>query len=303
MAVVSMTACNRNEDIASTTTEAPTEATAGTTTESPTTEAPTTTVAPTTEAPTTVHKHSYTFKVTKEATCKETGVKTFSCSCGDTYTENIAKTNHNASDWKIVTNATCNSEGTKVKNCTICGTQIDSSSIAKSEHKSSDWIVTTEASCSSNGSKHKICTVCNAELATETITSGGAHNYYWDGDNSTRTRKCSGCSYTGITEYCYNGAWGYYDDEAASVLWNHVNVSRNETWVGIVDDWGNPAGGTYVSSLISDGNLTNKAKNRAVEAAVNFDHGSIVMNVLLGDMEVLTKLILDGVILHHMQEQ
>ena len=40
------------------------------------------------------HVHSYTSKITKEATCKEEGVKTFTCECGDTYTEKIAKTAH-----------------------------------------------------------------------------------------------------------------------------------------------------------------------------------------------------------------
>ncbi|MBQ4269096.1 MAG: hypothetical protein IJB97_05545, partial [Clostridia bacterium] len=36
--------------------------------------------------------HSYTSNVTKEATCKEAGVRTYTCGvCGDSYTEDIAK--------------------------------------------------------------------------------------------------------------------------------------------------------------------------------------------------------------------
>ena len=34
-----------------------------------------------------VHAHAYTEEVTKAATCTETGVRTYTCSCGDTYTE------------------------------------------------------------------------------------------------------------------------------------------------------------------------------------------------------------------------
>lgn len=38
------------------------------------------------------HKHSYTSKVTKAATCGTAGVKTYTCSCGDSYTESIPAT-------------------------------------------------------------------------------------------------------------------------------------------------------------------------------------------------------------------
>ena len=42
------------------------------------------------------HKHSYTGSVTKNATCNSAGVKTYTCSCGDSYTESIPATgNHN----------------------------------------------------------------------------------------------------------------------------------------------------------------------------------------------------------------
>lgn len=41
------------------------------------------------------HSHSYTSKITKEATCTEKGVKTFTCSCGVTYTEDIPAKGHN----------------------------------------------------------------------------------------------------------------------------------------------------------------------------------------------------------------
>ena len=236
------------------------------------TSTPTPTPTPT-EAP--VHTHEYSSKVTKEATCTEEGVKTFTCVCGmEMESKTIEKADHTPGSWEITKKATCTTEGSKVRNCTVCGVEVDSTTIAKTEHKSSDWIVISEASCSANGSKHKICTVCNTELASETIASGGTHNYYWDGDNSTRTRKCSGCSYTGITEYCYNGAWGYYDDGAANTLWNHVNNQRNVTQYNVMDDWGNTIAIENVKSLISDSGLNAKAKDRATEAAINFDHGS-----------------------------
>ena len=46
------------------------------------------------------HDHSYTSKITKAATCKEAGVKTFTCLCGDSYTESIPKlTTHTFGNW------------------------------------------------------------------------------------------------------------------------------------------------------------------------------------------------------------
>ena len=75
------------------TTAAPPETTKATTAPTqPTTPPPTTTAAPTQPS----HKHSYTGKVTKAATCGTAGVMTYTCSCGSSYTEPIPATgNHN----------------------------------------------------------------------------------------------------------------------------------------------------------------------------------------------------------------
>ena len=40
------------------------------------------------------HTHSYTAKVTTPATCTKNGVKTYTCSCGNSYTETIEKIDH-----------------------------------------------------------------------------------------------------------------------------------------------------------------------------------------------------------------
>lgn len=47
------------------------------------------------------HTHKYFEKITKEATCTEKGIKTFTCSCGDSYTEEIpAKGRHTTEQGK-----------------------------------------------------------------------------------------------------------------------------------------------------------------------------------------------------------
>ena len=85
------------------------------TTEPPATEPPTT--PPETEPP---HTHSYTSKVTTSASCDKDGVKTFTCSCGDSYTEKIAATGHSWGDWKVKTQALVDKAGTEQRTCSVC---------------------------------------------------------------------------------------------------------------------------------------------------------------------------------------
>jgi cytoskeletal protein RodZ len=64
-----------------------------------------------TNTPTPVHTHSYTSSVTTQPTCGQSGVRTYKCSCGDTYTESVAATgNHN------YVQASCTSD-----TCSTCG--------------------------------------------------------------------------------------------------------------------------------------------------------------------------------------
>lgn len=66
-----------------------------TTTAATTAPAVTTTTTPAvTTQPAPSHVHSYTGKVTKETTCTEDGIMTYTCSCGDSYTESIRTWGH-----------------------------------------------------------------------------------------------------------------------------------------------------------------------------------------------------------------
>ena len=67
------------------------------------------------------HVHSYTGKVTKEATCTAAGTKTYTCSCSATYTEAIPATGHNYGAWTVTKAATTSAEGTETRTCLNCG--------------------------------------------------------------------------------------------------------------------------------------------------------------------------------------
>ena len=60
------------------------------------TTAPQATEVPT-EAPKPVHTHNYTAVVTTQPTCTTPGITTYSCSCGDSYTENLGTIAHDFS--------------------------------------------------------------------------------------------------------------------------------------------------------------------------------------------------------------
>ena len=77
------------------------------------------------------HTHSWdNGKVTKNATCKATGVKTYTCSkCKATKTETIAKTNSHTYK-TTTTKATTSKNGSVVTKCTVCGKVSKNTAIA-----------------------------------------------------------------------------------------------------------------------------------------------------------------------------
>ncbi len=82
------------------------------------------------------HYHHYVSEVTKQATCAEEGVITYTCiatngTCDKkTYTEVIPKTAHTYGEWKVVKEATETEEGLKSHSCTVCGAE-ETASIPK----------------------------------------------------------------------------------------------------------------------------------------------------------------------------
>ena len=66
------------------------------------------------------HEHSYTSSVTTEPTCTQDGVKTFRCSCNDSYTETIPATGHTWTKWVVNSEPTETADGIKVRVCKTC---------------------------------------------------------------------------------------------------------------------------------------------------------------------------------------
>ena len=69
------------------------------------------------------HTHSYTQEITKDPTCAEEGLITYSCSCNHTYTVKIPVTSeHVWNEGEFTTQPTCMDKGVKTFTCINCQT-------------------------------------------------------------------------------------------------------------------------------------------------------------------------------------
>ena len=163
-----------------------------------------------TESATQAHTHNYTATVTKQPTCTAEGVKTFRCSCGDSYTEAISAAGHIFGAYVYNNDATETADGTETAACTICGAKDTRTAagtkiahvhnytaavtkaatcaeegvttytcscghsytepIAKTAHSFGDYIYNDDATTEADGTKTATCSVCGA---TDTVTAEG----------------------------------------------------------------------------------------------------------------------------------
>ena len=129
--------------------------------------------------------------ITKAATCKETGVMTFTCTtCSATKTEVIPQTNnHSFSQW------TKENDATHKRTCSVC---------SKEETTSHSWNsgqITKQPTCKETGVKTYTCSVCGG-TKTESVEKLTNHTY----DNGCDT-SCNVCGKTRIANHQYNTTW------------------------------------------------------------------------------------------------
>lgn len=125
--------------------------------------------------------------VTKQPTCAETGVKTYTCTvCGGKKTESLPKTNdHSFASW--------GSRGDEhIRCCFICGLE------ETGAHSWDSGAVTKQPTCKETGVKKYHCTVCNCPK-TESIPKLSTHTY----DNACDT-DCNVCGRTRTTTHSWN---------------------------------------------------------------------------------------------------
>jgi len=99
------------------------------------------------------HEHVYSSEETKPATCGKPGVMTYTCECGETYTEEIPATGNHSYTSTVTTPATCAVPGVMTYTCSVCGDTYTEAIPATGEH---DF--------QGGDCQHPmICSVCGAE--------------------------------------------------------------------------------------------------------------------------------------------
>ncbi len=171
-----------------------------------------------------LHSHSYAPSVTKAASCTENGVRTYSCSCGDFYTESIPATGHlhSSLDAATVKTANCGEAGyTGDYKCDVCGTVTESGTATPvNENVHSVENVTLPPSCTEDGYTRDECKFCDyfdSMSIRPTGATASGHNY---GTPVTVPPTCTERGYT--VKRCACGdeiKYDYVDEKGHKYSW------------------------------------------------------------------------------------
>ena len=180
------------------------------------------------------HVHSYSDDVTKESSCTEEGEKTFTCSCGDSYTEKIDKLPHTEEPIPAVA-PTCTENGlTEGKKCSECDTVLAEQSTvpatghsytdnydescnnegcdfirdADCRHSNTETLAAIAATCIATGlTEGERCNDCQEILTQQEIVPALGHNY----ESVVTAPTCTAGGYTTYT--CSACSDSYVADE------------------------------------------------------------------------------------------
>ncbi len=190
--------------------------------------------------------HSYTPNVTKAPTCLDKGIKTFTCHCGASYTEDIEPTDHDykaeviaptcenegytlhtcknegcTSSYRdsykdalghkytsVVTAPTCTDMGYTTHTCSVCTKVVVDTYVAPTGHTWGEGVVTTEPECGKTGVRTYTCHC--GETRTETVAAL-THVY----DSTVTAPTCEDAGYT--THICRLCGHTYEDNKVAAL--------------------------------------------------------------------------------------
>ena len=142
------------------------------------------------------HVHDYVETAREDSSCSKTGTITYTCECGGSYTEEIAKKAHTPGAWTVKSPATEESEGLEVRSCTECGMQTDSRMIEKLPHTHNYVTDTKAATCTTDGYVKKTC-ACGSVINAVIRATG--HHY------AESEKQAAACGAAGFVTYkCIN---------------------------------------------------------------------------------------------------
>ena len=105
-------------------------------------------------------EHTYEEVVT-EPTCTVQGYTTYTCECGYTYTDNFTQyLGHNMSEFAVVKDATCTEKGEERAYCSRCD-YFETKAIKALGHNMGDFVVIKDSTCAEKGEKRADCLRCD----------------------------------------------------------------------------------------------------------------------------------------------
>lgn len=156
----------------------------------------------------TMHSHVYAYKVAVPATCTEAGTMVYTCSCGDSYTREIPKIDHNYVTIETVP-PTETTVGYSVQRCSYCGDEKTVDGDPATGHTHTEVTISGyAATCTETGLTDGVkCSACGEILtAQETINALG-HDYQsvvtppTETEQGYTTHTCRRCGYTYVNNY------------------------------------------------------------------------------------------------------
>ena len=158
------------------------------------------------------HQHSYTTAVT-EPTCTEKGYTTYTCSCGDSYTDDyVSETGHILGEWKVTKEATCVEFGEETRNCQNC-----------------DYVETREIEVKEHDYE--------AEVTAPTCTEGGYTTYTCQCGDSYVDNYVNATGHTYINGVCHCGD---IEKNEYTVVFKDYDGAVLKTETVVHDDNANP---------------------------------------------------------------
>ena len=138
-------------------------------------------------------------------------------------------------------------------------------SCSNHNYSNTTWEYEKEPTCIATGIKILKCSDCGNIIQRRDADATGVHDTYWVQDTDiTKHLACKHCSYTGPVLQQYGQVWGYFDDNAATELFNSVNKKRETEKYIHKDYMGNFISSETPPQLTWDSNLATNLRTLAV---------------------------------------
>lgn len=198
--------------------------------------------------------HSWSFNVTREASCEVAGEETGTCSgCGATQTKEIAAFGHSPV-WEVLSVADCETDGREINKCSVCGKVLDEKFTEKTGHSWS-FAITEEASCEEAGVETGTCSECGATQTREIAALG--HSPVWEvvseatcAEVGWEVNKCSVCDkvFSEVSIARNDHSWGNWETISTASCTTEGRVRRTCISCGETEELSTGGGSHSVSS-------------------------------------------------------